>query len=175
MRSRTRDGGCSNYVPAVETPRRLTQTEDDAAAVYARGHEQGLVQARLDGHDKKFDAINGSIGKFASVIETLTQVVTTTAVDIKARDDVAKALREDNAQRRQELHDADEQRRIHNQVEADAKARVLKDADDERAKKEAERVQKSEINWIPWARIFVVVTIAIQAVNMYFNATHKAG
>lgn len=77
---------------------------------FQRGHNQGMIMARLDGHDAKFAAINGSIGRFAAESANLTSAVQEMRNDLKGRDETASALIAADTKRRTDLEAADDER-----------------------------------------------------------------
>lgn len=52
----------------------------------------------------------------------------------------------------------------------DVTAATLVAADNKRRLELEDAAKKSEVNWMPWARLFIIITILIQAFNLYVNS-----
>lgn len=145
----------------------MTTAAGELAEARRKGIEEGKVLARLDDHDSHFKLINGSISRTGDRLELLTSAVTAATLENKSSKDVAQALLDADERRARALQEMDERRRVKNEEEDDLKRQAVKEVAEDKA-------QKSEINWIPWARAFVILSIVIQAANMLINYVNKS-
>jgi hypothetical protein len=97
-------------------------------SVYERGESAGRRDARLDGHDVHFAAINGQLAKFANEVHALTLSVQRLGDQLIA--DAATVL---------------------------ATAAALKDAESARREREAAKREQKDRAWSPWARLAAAV------------------
>ena len=84
------------------------ETPDEA---FARGQEQGKVNARLDNHAARLNAHDTAISQIGPQIAALTTSFGELRADLRGRDDTAKALIAADDRRRRELDEKDEDRR----------------------------------------------------------------
>ena len=108
------------------------ETPDEA---FARGQEQGKVNARLDNHAARLNAHDTAISQIGPQIAALTTSFGELRADLRGRDDTAKALIAADDRRRRELDEKDEDRR----KRADEARLALGEADEDRAKKAARK------------------------------------
>jgi hypothetical protein len=139
--------------------------EYERREAFERGQAAGVVAARLEAHDAHFKVINGHIAEFSAQMSSLTLAISTSQSELGARKEVAQALKEADETRRHEMVEAESIRLKQNEdlekLRRDAVAGALKASSD-----------KSSINWQPWAKGFVVITVLIQAVGLYWNMVH---
>jgi len=72
--------------------------DDAATEAYRRGQAEGEIRARLDGNDRRFDAMNGQLGKIDGRLQDMVRVLqgvqNQTTASVEQQRAVAQALRD---------------------------------------------------------------------------------
>lgn len=64
----------------------------DEEAAFERGRVIGQLTARLDGHDKHFEVINGSLEEIARALTAATVAIQTISVQLETKDKMMLAV-----------------------------------------------------------------------------------
>jgi len=113
----------------------MSETEPGA---YDRGVIAGAIEARLAGHDRHFDSINGSLARIADELRGLADQLHTLSLAVQLLGTQAVAR----------------------DATVVTTAAALKDADEARR-------NVSERGWSPWARGLAVLAAAVGVVGLF--------